>query len=259
MVPVKPSGLIPWSPKPSIFFYDRLLNACAASKSPLFANAIHAHLLKSGFFRHTFLGNRCLDLYADFGHCDDVVKAFGEIEGKNLVSWNVFLKGLVQFGPLDDVQRVFDVMPVRDTVTWNSMLSGCVLHGVYSDGMDMFRRMMNDGVRLSHYTYSILSSLVSCARHGKEVHGAMIRNLWHDQNAVLGNSLINMYGKLGFVNYAYTLFLTMGRIDIVSWNSLILGFSSSACGDLCDLGMDWRIQSSSLKKLMIGTWHHPTP
>lgn len=218
----------------TLSFYSNLIGHCLSSKSLTFAKITHAQLVKVGFNRHTFLGNRFLDLYSRFGTADDALKVFDEITSKNCISWNIFLKGLLGFGRLESARNLFDEMPERDVVSWNSMISGCSSFGLVDYSLRIFVEMQNAGVRPSGFTFSILLSLVSCVWHGKEIHGSMIRGGIYLSNLVLGNSLINMYGKLGLVDYAFGVFLTMKELDIISWNSLIWACYES---EYCELAL----------------------
>ena len=92
----------------------------------------------------------------------------------------------------------------------------------------MFKEMQNFGVRPS----KILSTFVSCASQGKEIHGNMIRNGVSFSNLVIGNSLIDMYRKLGLIEYAFGVFLSMDEVDLASWSSLILVCLKSDSEDL---------------------------
>ncbi|KAG5612086.1 hypothetical protein H5410_023367 [Solanum commersonii] len=186
---------------------------------------LHGKLLKLGFNKNTFLGNCYLDLYSKFGTKIDAFKVFDEIPYKNVVSWNIWLKVLVQSGDVHCARQLFDEMPERDVVSWNSMISGYASYGLFENALGVFLEMQKYGIRPSGYTYSILVSYVEFAFHGKEIHGNMLRNGVDLSNVVVGNSLIDMYGKLGIVDYATGVFLAMETVDVISWNSLI----SSCC------------------------------
>ncbi|KAK0576460.1 hypothetical protein LWI29_017884 [Acer saccharum] len=114
-------------------------------------------------------------------------------------------------------------MPERDVVSWNSMISGYVSSGCFTYAFETFTEMQIAGVRPSGFTFSILLSTVPSACYGKQIHGSMIRSGVCLSNVVLGNSLIDMYGRLGFVGYAFAVFSNMKELDIISWNSLISG------------------------------------
>lgn len=264
-------------PRTSLSYYSDLIDHCLSLKSSNFAKTIHAQLVKVGLDSHTFLGNRCLDVYSQFGTSSDALKVFDGISEKNCISWNICLKALFQSGHVERAGWLFNEMPVRDVVSWNTRISGYFSCGFVDRSLETFREMQNAGVRPSGFTLSILMSLVSCAHYGKQIHGHLIRDglsLW---NVVLGNSLIEMYGKLGLLDYAFGVFLTMEELDTTSWNTLIWGcqrfgygqlaldqfylmrttehspdqFTISivitVCSNLQDLEKDWSIQSSSLK------------
>ncbi|XP_048133801.1 pentatricopeptide repeat-containing protein At1g43980, mitochondrial isoform X2 [Rhodamnia argentea] len=218
----------------SLLLYSDLINQCLSLKSLHYTKAIHAQLIKVGLARHTFLGNRCLDLYACFGTTKDVLNLFDDIPGKNLISWNICLKGLVKCSDIRRARVMFEGMPQRDVVSWNSMLLGYASNGFVDYALELFWEMQNAGVEPSDYTYSMVASFVSCANYGRQIHARMIRSGMNAQNVVLGNSLIDMYGKLGLVDYAHRLFMTMEKVDIISWNSLISGLYNS-CQSQCAL------------------------
>lgn len=216
----------------SVSYYYRLLDQCLSAKSLSFLKNVHAQLIKVGFNGYTYSGNRYLNLYCQVGTIDDALKAFDEIAIKNCVSWNICLKGLLRFGRLEKASHLFDEIPVRDVVSWNSMISGYASYGFIGNALGVFWKMQNVGVRPSEYTFSILISLLSCPLHGKQIHGSMIRTGVDLSNVVLGNSLIDMYGKLSLADYAFGVFLSMEKLDIISWNSLILACHRSGSAQL---------------------------
>ncbi|KAF8035117.1 hypothetical protein BT93_C1221 [Corymbia citriodora subsp. variegata] len=207
--------------------YSDLINQCLSLKSLHYTKAIHAQLIKVGLARHTFLGNRCLDLYACFGTMKDVLNLFDDIPRKNVISWNICLKGLLKHSDIRRARVVFDRMPQRDVVSWNSMLSMYASNGFVYYALELFWEMQTAGVALSEYTFSMVASFVQCTNHGRQIHARMIRSGMNAHNVVLGNSLIDMYGKLGLVDYAHRVFMTMEKVDIISWNSLISGLYNS--------------------------------
>lgn len=270
-------------PQNSLSCFSALLDYCLSKKSLKFNKIIHAQLIKLGFNVYTYLGNRCLDLYSKFGMVSDVLKGFDDIRYKNSTSWNICLKGLLRSGHLEKASHLFDEMPVRDVVSWNTMISGYASHGFGNQAFQIFLEMQNIGTRPSAFTYTIMMSLLSSPYQGKQIHGRLIRSGADFSNLVLGNSLVNMYGNFGLVDYAFGVILTMNQLDIISWNSLIWACHSaghqelaleqfhhmrsaellpdqftssiliSVCSNLQDLEKDWRILYSFLENKVIGT------
>ncbi|CAL9115971.1 unnamed protein product, partial [Musa acuminata var. zebrina] len=114
-------------------------------------------------------------------------------------------------GKVIDGRRLFDGMPNFDAFG--------VLH-----------RMQDLGVKVSAFTLSITASCVSSPRQAKQVHGFIIRFGSGSLNTVLGNSLIDMYGRVGLAGYASQIFCAMDNSDVISWNSMISAYGRSGCG-----------------------------
>ncbi|XP_074285101.1 pentatricopeptide repeat-containing protein At1g43980, mitochondrial [Silene latifolia] len=225
---VRQSHVIPRT----LAFYSRQIDLCLSSKSVKPTKIVHAQLIKVGLNSHTFLGNRCLELYTRYSCLDNILKAFGDITRKNIISWNICLKGVLKNGHDELAHSLFEEMPERDVVSWNSIFSWYTSCDHSDIAWVRFRQMLHTGVKPSAYTFSILISMVSYSLHGKELHGGMIKSGLIRSNVVLGNSLIDMYSKLGIINYAYGVFLTMDNLDMISWNSMIIGYSKCGCGEL---------------------------
>ncbi|XP_022765896.1 putative pentatricopeptide repeat-containing protein At5g09950 [Durio zibethinus] len=221
-----------WSQKPFTSHYTNLIKHSLSLKSIKFSQTIHAQLIKFGFNGITFLGNLFVDLYFKVGSFNDASKVFDDINDKNIISWNIWLNGLLKSGHFKQACLVFDGMPERDVVSWNSMISGCGLMGFWGYGLEVFKEMQNFGVRPSKFTFSILTTFVSCASQAKEIHCKMITSGVGLSDLVIGNSLIDMYGKLGLLEYAYGVFFSMKEVDVVSWNSLISVCCKSGYADL---------------------------
>ncbi|XAR62881.1 hypothetical protein NMG60_11017796 [Bertholletia excelsa] len=211
----------------TLSFYAQLIDHCLSVKSLDFTKHIHAELIKVGFNRHVFLGNRCVDLYAKIGSTADALQAFDDIAHKNIVSWNICLRVLVKSGSVESARNLFDKIPERDTVTWNTMMSGYTSNGLVGYALEIFMDMRNASLRPDEFTFSILASFVMNAYHGKEIHGGMMRSGINLVNVVVGNSVIDMYGRLGLVDYAFRVFKTMEEVGVISWNSLIWGCCKS--------------------------------
>ncbi|KAG7656607.1 Pentatricopeptide repeat [Arabidopsis suecica] len=212
---------------PSSLYFSRLINRSLLSKSPTLAKIVHAQLLEAGFVRTTYWGNRCLQLYFKSGSVINALQLFDDIPDKNTITWNVCLKGLFKNGYLNNALDLFDEMPERDVVSWNTMISGLVSCGFHEYGIRVFFDMQRWEIRPTEFTFSILASLVTCVRHGEQIHGNAICSGVSRYNLVVWNSVMDMYRRLAVFDYALSVFLTMEDRDVVSWNCLILSCSDS--------------------------------
>ncbi|XP_076894054.1 pentatricopeptide repeat-containing protein At1g43980, mitochondrial-like [Bidens hawaiensis] len=211
-------------------FFSTLLNHCLSLNS---LKLIHAQLIKLSLCNtNTFLGNRCLDLYSKFGTIKDTLQAFHDIRHKNVFSWNIYMRVFVDFGDIKSARQVFDEMPERDVVSWNEIISGYCSTGFVYHAFSLFTEMVASGVTPSGHTYSIVLSFVPSVCHGMQIHSSLITKGVKFSSVIIGNSLIDMYCKHGCIDYAFGVFLDMEDIDVVSWNSLIAGFSKTGHKEL---------------------------
>ncbi|KAL5704463.1 hypothetical protein ACHQM5_022889 [Ranunculus cassubicifolius] len=215
-----------------ISYYSNLIDKSLITNISPHFNPIHAQLMRIGMNSHTFLGNRLIDYYSKCGIIEDALKVFDEMPEKNCFTWNVMLMGFLKVGLFDEACELFDEMPERDVVSWNSMISGYVSKGDFGCALDVFVGMQMENVKPSAYTYSIVMSCLSSAFQGKELHCSVIRSGLTLSNVVLCNGLIDMYSKLKLIDYAFGVFLTMKDLDVISWNTLILGCGKSDYGQL---------------------------
>ncbi|KAK8959898.1 Pentatricopeptide repeat-containing protein [Platanthera guangdongensis] len=157
---------------------------------------IHSLVVKTGFDADTVIATALLEMY---GNCDDIESAkqvFGEIETKDLISWNCLVSMCVQNGFDDDASRFF---------------SGMQIFGVKPNGS------------------SVAGILPALARSGtlklgKSCHGFMIRNhLQSDEFAM--TALLDVYAKSGDLAVAHKLFDSLiHKRSVVAWSTIIAGY-----------------------------------
>ncbi|WOL03585.1 hypothetical protein Cni_G12305 [Canna indica] len=211
----------------NICSFSCLIERCFALSSLRAAQSIHGSLIKTGLHRHTFLGNRLLDLYSGLGAAASALRVFHNIPDKNTFSWNILLMVYLRGGQVEAAHQLFDEMPNRDVVSWNSLISGYASGGFVDMAFGILARMQELGVKASAFTLSMTVSCVSSARQAKEVHGSVVRFKLGSSSAVLSNSLIDMYGRVGLVRYANHVFGAMDDPDVISWNSMLSAYGRS--------------------------------
>ncbi|KAJ7982040.1 Pentatricopeptide repeat [Quillaja saponaria] len=138
-----------------------------------------------------------------------------------------------KFGNINYARYVFDQMFDRNEASWNNMMSGFVRVGWYSSAMRFFCEMCEFGAKPSGFV--IASLLTACSRsecmldEGLQIHGFIVKHgLFSD--VFVGTSLLHFYGTYGFVSNARKFFEEMPEQNVVTWTSLMVGYSDN--GDM---------------------------
>ncbi|KAJ4891624.1 Pentatricopeptide repeat-containing protein [Raphanus sativus] len=154
---------------------------------------IQAQMLLNSVDKPNFLIPKAVEL-GDFTHASLL---FSATERPNHYSFNFMIRGL--------------------TNTWRD-------HG---GALSLYRRMKFSGLRPDNFTYNFV--FVACGniheiRVGRSVHSSLFKvGLERDEH--VNHSLIIMYAKCGYVEYARKVFDEITDKDTVSWNSMIVGYS----------------------------------
>ncbi|MQL90223.1 hypothetical protein Taro_022799 [Colocasia esculenta] len=183
--------------------YNSLISVCVSERALLEGERLRTHLARVGYEPDVFLENQFINLYAK---CGEVGRA----------------------------RELFDGMRERNVVSWNAMIAGYCLNGCFREAALLFATMIETGGEvLNQATYlSTLRASVGHGdlKHGQQLHARLVKVGFHSQLEV-GNSLINMYAKLGRPREAEKLFEGITERDAVSWNSAI---AASAKNGQCD-------------------------
>lgn len=126
-------------------------------------------------------------------------------------------------GSVEAARKIFDKMPQRNVISWNTMLSVYAQHNQVKEAIKILDQMRHDNVKPDRVTF--VSIVDACATHallseGERMHGLILDN-GLEGDAVLGNALVNMYGKCGSLKKARAVFNQMLNRNVVSWNTMI--------------------------------------
>lgn len=187
---------------PNASTFTSLAHAATALGDPVVGAGVHCKVLRYGSCDSVCVQTSLLAMYS---HCGNVEAA----------------------------GRVFGEMEERDCVTWNCMILGNVKSGGFEDGMQLLNRMMREGLFPNLCTFSIVLS--ACGRvqdwvRGKIMHAHVVKSGVQVDNP-LENALIDMYCSCGDLMAAVSVFERMEKPDLVSWNSLMAGFSDAGEGE----------------------------
>ncbi|KAF6148239.1 hypothetical protein GIB67_012014 [Kingdonia uniflora] len=132
-------------------------------------------------------------------------------------------------GSLAEAYKIFKQIHEKDEVSWTSMITGFADHGYPNRALNLLQDMMDAKYRPDQVTIAAIltacSSLPSLWK-GKEVHGYALR-VGIAKDTVVSGALVNMYSKCRFLTYARRIFESMPRKDLVTWSSLISGYSKN--------------------------------
>ena len=128
-------------------------------------------------------------------------------------------------GLLSEAYKVFEQIPYRDIISWNIIVQGYARHGHYLHSLKMLERMQKEEDLLPEKV-TFLGIIRACCSfgHAKLLHDCILRSgLISDVE--VGNALINMYAHYGSLEDAQKVFDNLPNQDLVSWTTLMVGFS----------------------------------
>ncbi|KAJ0978491.1 hypothetical protein J5N97_013965 [Dioscorea zingiberensis] len=143
-------------------------------------------------------------------------------------------------GRLRDARKVFDDIPHRNLFAWNAMLLGYALHGPCpSHALNLFSSLLGSSLSPDAVSISVvLKSLSSCLapslpRLAEEMIHCFVMRRGFDADLFVSNGLITLYAKFDDLVSARKVFDEMPKRDIVSWNSIISGYSQAGYDEEC--------------------------
>ncbi|GMH31580.1 hypothetical protein Nepgr_033424 [Nepenthes gracilis] len=173
-----------------------LLQACGQYNEIEIGRKVH-EIVSTHFTNHFVLNTRLITMYAVCG------------------------------SPIDS-RAVFDHLEVKNLFIWNAIISGYTRNELYDEAILMFCEMISTAeLKPDNFT---LPSVVKAAAGvleiglGKAIHGFSVKmDLISD--VFVGNALISMYAKCGFVEDAIEVFERMPERNLISWNSMMCGYA----------------------------------
>ena len=228
--------------------YDSTPQPNSVSFNALITGFVENNLLEKGFEvfkrmhqlgfvldRFTFVGvlEICIDLNDLITgmvlHAQTIKR---ELDSVPLIG-NVIISMYSRFNLIDEAEKIFRLIEEKDVITWNTFISTCSHCVDHAKGLSVFREMAND-YSVSPDDFTFASVLATCSglasiHHGKQIHAYLIRTRLY-QDVGVGNALVNIYAKCGFIKYAYNVFKKMLYRNIFSWNSIIAGFGNHGLG-----------------------------
>ncbi|CAN6689034.1 unnamed protein product [Malus baccata var. baccata] len=175
-----------------------LLTVCGSLEKLKWGSGIHGLVVKLGLESNVCVGNTLLSMYSEAGRSEDA-------------------------------ELVFQRMIEKDIISWNSMLACYVQNDEYQNALEIFSEMLRMRKPVNYVT--LTSALSACPNpefliEGKILHALAVFAGLQD-NLIIGNALVTMYGKFGMMVEAEKVLQIMPNRDQVTWNALIGGYAES--------------------------------
>lgn len=185
--------------------------------------------------RDVFSWNSMISGYIGSGDSKSALDLFELMPNKDVVSWNCLIDGFAKNGSLLVVRELFDMMPSRNIVSWNITLAFLVRSNNCNECLNLFSKMMEEG-EVKPNEATLMSVLTSCANlgrldMGKWVHSYIKTSRNIKPDILLFTALLTMYAKCGSMDSAQEVFAEMPERNVVSWNSMIMGYGIHGQGE----------------------------
>ena len=217
--------------RPDNFTYPSVLKACGEKLDLGFGREVHNSINASSAGWNLFVHNALVSMYGRFGEIDVARSLFDKMPEKDAVSWNTIISAYASRGMWGEAFQLFESMRITNNevniITWNTIAGGCLRTGNFKGALDLLSQMRTSGVLLD--SVAMLIGLGACShigaiKLGKEIHGSAIRSCC-DEFDTVKNALITMYSRCKDLRHAYILFQLVENKSIITWNSMLSGYS----------------------------------
>ncbi|KNA07514.1 hypothetical protein SOVF_170900 [Spinacia oleracea] len=186
------------------FLLCTMLSMCSNTSLLNFGKQLHALALKYVPIFDVAMGNALIDMYAKCGELKEAIRAFDQMEEKNVISWS-------------------------------SLIDGYAKHGYGHEAMSLYRKMEHEGLKPNDVTF--LSILFACS------HAGLIKEGWECFNNMVDkhnisptekhySCMIDVLARGGQLEEAFNLMQKMNIQPNASHWGAILG-ASKVHGDIC--------------------------
>ncbi|KAL3497949.1 hypothetical protein ACH5RR_040681 [Cinchona calisaya] len=222
-------------PEPNEVTMIAVCSACSLKGDLTLARSIHELVVRKGARGSINLMNAVLDMYVKCGDLDKAKEIFHRMDVKDMFSWTSMMNGYAKNGKIDLARKCFDEMPERNVVSWTALIACYSQNNMPREALEMFHEMERRGlIPIESTLVCALSacSQFSCLDIGKRIHEYYVKQKHVVAlSLILANALIDMYAKCGSIGAAVEIFIQMPEKDLVSWNSIIVGYASHGCAE----------------------------
>lgn len=182
--------------KPNTVTFVSVLGACTSLMDNVQGKEIHASIMDCGLESDVLVGTALVRMYGEFGEVGNAKMAFDKIHLQNIVSWTTMFTAYAQ-------------------------------HGHAKEALLLYQQMQSEGVKPDKYLF--INALEACSSlgvltQGEEIHATIIDS-GLESDVVVGTALIDMYGKCGGLEKAWSVLQKIDNRNVLSWTALIAGYA----------------------------------
>ncbi|KAL2457265.1 Pentatricopeptide repeat-containing protein [Forsythia ovata] len=144
------------------FTFSIIIQVCTRLASIAHAKQAHAGLVRHGFGLDIVANTALVDFYCKWGRVEDARHVFEKMPKKNVLSWNALISGYGNHGrgikAVELFERMISEGMVPNQFTFLSVLSSCNYSGLSDRGWEIFESMSKDckvKPRAMHYACMI--------------------------------------------------------------------------------------------------------
>lgn len=253
--------------KPNQVTFISLLSLHESGLALIIGKRLHSCLRNNRLDNDVAIANALISMYGKCGKVDEAWTIFDGMGEKDVVSWTAIMSVFLQQSRLKDCNSLFEQMQQQgikpDKFSFVIMIAAFADSGMLSEGKLLHTYIMSEDLELNIDVgnalinmYSKLCSLEDalatfyrmhtrnkqtfvnilcpCANlvalsDGKRVHCLLVVDSIPVER-LLGNNLINLYGKCGCVDDARRVFDRMNGRDAVSWSAMIITYAQHGQG-----------------------------
>lgn len=176
-------------------------------------------------------------MLSGFARCGDLASArrvFNGMPERNLVSFTVMIDGYAKAGDMSSARALFDQSGEKDIVSWSALIAGYTQNNQPHEAVKIFTEMQSKRVKPDEYV--LVSLMCACSQIGslemaKWVESYLSTNSFDIHQPHVLAALIQMNAKCGNIDRATVLFEEMPRRNLISFCSMMQGWSVHGCGD----------------------------
>ncbi|WMV44665.1 hypothetical protein MTR67_038050 [Solanum verrucosum] len=244
---------------PNHYTYPFVIKAVCRTQNYILGEALHCSVIKFGHVLDLHIANSLLHMYAKFGFFVEIMYLFDEMPEPDVVSWNVVIDDFVKNGCFDEALAAVNEMCWNgvepNAVTLLGLVSCSLKMGDFGLGKLIHLYIMKRGIHMSENlgnglidmyakfrdmesaeklfdrmqmktVFSWTSLLDGFIQKGElERAGVVFSQMPKDTTA--WNVMLSGYSEAGDMSSAETIFRAMPDRDLVSWNTMILGYTQN--------------------------------